>query len=281
MNNRQIPQMSVTGSTTGRRKKSSWLIGIMILLVALVIGSGIFVYYKYTERSQSTPVKSPTTTASGTPLASMSAAQLYQYVLSKPPTLVDSLDGSHADNWNLYMQGDAGCQFKNRALYVVVNLDQKSAFCFLRHEYLRDFAFQVQVQFGSVSDLDQFQNAGILFRVHPVQQKAYEFLMGRQSLNVPGSSLVKDSASLDVLNSSVTELGSWSGGVPNNMTSPNVLTVIALQNKLSLYINSGLLDTVTDPTFQGGKIGVEASDTFTVPEPPFEVAFRNMKLWAL
>jgi hypothetical protein len=98
---------------------------------------------------------------------------------------------------------------------------------------------------------------------------------------VLGSSLVKDSASLDVLNSSVTELGSWSSGVPNNMTSPNVLTVIALQNKLSLYINSGLLDTVTDPTFQGGKIGVEASDTFTVPEPPFEVAFRNMKLWAL
>ena len=280
MNNRRISERSFTGPITGRRKIPGRLIGAATLLITLVIGSGIFIYYMYIVQSQSTPVKSPTT-VSGTSLVSMSAAQLYQYVLNKPPTLMDSLDGSHADNWNLYIQNDAGCQFKNGALYAIVNLNKTSTFCTLRNEFLYNFAFQVQVKFGSISKLDQLQSAGIVFRAHLVQQEVYEFSMETQSLIVPGSSLVKNSASLSVLGSSPTQLGSWSDGVPNNMALPNVLTVIAVQDKLNLYINSRLIATVTDTKLQGGQIGVEAADTFTVPEPPFEVAFQNMKLWTL
>ena len=268
MNNRQMAGSPFTNSTTGSRKISSRLIGVMLLLAALVLGSGTFVYYRYITQNQSASQQSLTT---------MSAAELYQYVSNKPPTLTDSLDGSHADYWNLYMQNGAGCQFKNKALYAIANRTEKGGFCFLRNKFLRNFAFQVQIQFGSISKLNQLQTAGMLFRVHPVQQQAYEFSMGKQSK----LGLVKNSASLTILSSSPTQLGSWSDGVPNNMTSPNVLTVIAVQDKLHLYINSQPIATVTDATLQGGLIGIQASDTFTILGLPFEVAFRNMKLWTL
>jgi hypothetical protein len=280
MSKEPVPRMSFSGYTE-KRKIPVWLIATIVVLIALAIGSGIFTYLRYTTLSQPAAKTPAPPAATGTPLVGMSVTQLYQYVTSKTPSLTDPLDGSQPGNWD----NGPGCQFKQKALSLTVSPSLPEVICFLRNEFVRDFAFQVQVQFGSTTDLDEQQGCAILFRAHLVQQESYGFNVNTISMFDPITVRVATlkNASLDINNSegTVTELKSWSQGLPDHMNSPNVLTVIVVHSQINLYINTQPQLRITNTAFQGGQIGLVSNSTFTLFRGTFEVAFRDMKLWIL
>ena len=270
--------MSTSGGT-GSGKLSVGRVVTIIVLVLLIIGSGIFAYVRFQVLSRQAPKGSPvvTVTATSTPdLSAMNLGQLYSYVTSKPPSLVDPLDGSQATNWD----SGPGCQFKQNAFHLTASPSLPNVICFLRNDFVQNFAFQVEIQFGATTNLDELQGGGIFFRTHLVQQEGYEFFMYTQS-NVLVPDLPIYGAFLGVLPSAQVLRG-WEKGIPNQVHAFNTLTIIALHHQINLYINNNQFrDTVTDSTFQGGQIGLVGSSSYDshVFAGTFEVAFRNMKLW--
>jgi hypothetical protein len=279
------------GTGNGSGKKTLWLIVTIIVLLVLAIGSGFFTYFRFQELNGQTQIGSPivptgqtsvkgVTSTPPVDLAPLSVTQLYQYVIRKPPSLTDSLDGSHAGNWDI----GPGCQFKQKAFHLITRppLSQQNVFCFLRNEFVRDFAFQIQVQFGAITNPTETQGCGILFRLHLVQQDGYEFFMyvssGLFNQFIYGASL-----SSHIHPKTPKELKSWENGVPHQVNVFNTLTVIAVHHQINLYINDQFKETVTDSTFQGGQIGLAGGSTYISPVSTnsFEVIYRNMKLWNL
>lgn len=279
---------SVSGGSSsgsgGKRPVPIWLIVTILFLVVLASGSGIVIALRYSQLSQQenrTALSEISPTVAGTPFSDMSAIQLYQYFMSRTPTLMDPLDGSHPDNWD----SGPGCQFKQHAFYLTASPSSSIVICFLRNTFVHDFALQVQVQFQPDTDLGEEQGCALLFRSHLIQQESYEFNMSAYAQLDPitGSVATVHNASLDIQRpgSGEYELKGWTPGSIERLNSPDVLTVIAIGSKINLYINTQPQLTIADNTFQGGQIGLVGNSTFNLFQGTFAVAFRNLKLWEL
>lgn len=284
MRKASTPEMSYSGSTR-RRRLPGWLIAMISVLILLAVGSGIFAALRYSVLGQSavkTPVLRMPDTPTGIPLENLSTAQLYQSIINqKRPFLVDPLDGSNPPgNWD----DGPGCQFQQKAFYLAVSPSLPVIICFLRNEFVQDFAFQIQVTFGPTTNLGEQQGCALLFRTHLVQQEGYEFNLNTYSKIDPLtlSVVTENNASLNIIRSGGdSELKSWNQGLPSHMNALNVLTVIAVGSRIDLYINGQSQLTMTNSAFRAGQIGLVSSSSFNIFQGTFEVAFRNMKLWIL
>ena len=72
-------------------------------------------------------------------------------------------------------------------------------------------------------------------------------------------------------------LQGYSGAIHRGLNQTNLITVIVKSNTITLYMNQQEIGSVTDNTFSQGSIGVVAADFGN----PTEVAFSNVKVWAL
>jgi hypothetical protein len=68
-------------------------------------------------------------------------------------------------------------------------------------------------------------------------------------------------------------------GIKSN--EPNTLTVIAINNTINLYVNGQFVKGVNDATSDAGELGVYAGTFVQAFMHPTEVAFSNVKIWAL
>lgn len=270
MNNTPERRVQFTNTNPSRdgRRFPPWLLGVCILLLLAVIGTGVFVYARYSVQAQG-----PSKIALAK-LLQMNPAELLKSVTGQSPAFVDALDGSNPGAWDLYEQNGGGCIFKNKSLHVIVPPQTFATSCYLRNEFLTNFAFQVQMQMGPTSATQQIRQGGIMFRVHLIQQEAYEFLINTSSNGNTVSTQMQ--LALLIPNKSPVVLTSQSDVVLNDLASPKLLTLIALQDKFNVYINGKPFPTVSDPTFQGGQLGVFASS-----DTGFETLFQNAKLWIL
>jgi hypothetical protein len=137
------------------------------------------------------------------------------------------------------------------------------------------------VEFGALANVTETQEGSILFRAHLVQQESYGFAM--QVSTEPFNNFIY-SASLYTTNHPILQqLKSWENNVPHRINVFNTLTVIAVHQQINLYINDQFKETVTDATFRGGQIGLEGDSSYLSPlsVKPFEVIYRNMRLWNL
>jgi hypothetical protein len=130
------------------------------------------------------------------------------------------------------------------------------------------------MKLGPASAVGQTRVAGIIFRAHLIQQKAYTLNVTTQSQGT-----LSATNALLIINDPTKTPGvlfSQSDSALNNLDSPLTLTLIVLQDRISAYINATPLPTATDATYRGGQLGIYAASD---PGITFESVFQNAKLW--
>jgi len=203
------------------------------------------------------------TVATSQAVATTTALQnIYRLATSGTPFLNDPLNSTNNSHWDV---GDASlggsCGFKAGAYHVIEPNKNYYLTCMAESTDFSNFAFQVQMT------IIQGDEGGLIFRA--TGARLYTFGINREGLysfivsknNNPGKPLVFGP----------------NPAIKTGMDQPNLLTVIARDSIIYLYINKQYVDTVKDATYKSGQIGFYAaySKHYT------DVAFNNAQIWQL
>lgn len=262
------------------------LILLAILVLLVIIGSGIIYYFSFPYpaqiRAQATAtaqakvnaiatataqvIHNQNATATAQAQATLTAQQnIYDQATNGNPAVTDSLANNSPLNWNQYdSASNGGCIFTG-GMYHVKELDTGYFQpCFAQSSNFSNFTFQVQMTILSG------EYGGLIFRADSQNTKFYLLQIGTASsyelftyLNNSGSN-------------SKTLLTSYSSAI-KGLNQPNLLTLIARGNQLTLFVNKQYVDTVSDSSYKTGQIGFVAYDR-TISS---DVAFSNLQIWKL
>jgi eukaryotic-like serine/threonine-protein kinase len=233
-------------------------------MALVVIGSSGLLYYAAAAHpanlhAQATSVAQDFLTAQA---RSMSPQGIYNQATRGKPAINDPLSSANGSIWSETGQGNRRCLFTNRAFHANLSGQALSIICPPNDTRLSNFAFQVQITIiqGNADGGIVFRSGGAGSYIFDITSDGfYEFVVinGNQGkiLNFGPASAIK--AGLD---------------------QPNLLTAIARDSNIYLYINKQFIAIASDSTFQTGSIGLLA---FRNPNPPADVAFSNAQVWKL
>ncbi len=257
-----------------RQRRSGLSKGIIVLLIVLVIaiigGGGILLYATVLLPSSrhaqtntiSTQSKTPTVQAT-VPITTTNPQDLYTQVMSRKPTLNDSLTVQDANNWQDFSTLQ-GCTFTGSALH----LHGSAGSCIGESTSFSDFAYQVKV------NIIQGNVGGIAFRFDAINRKFYFFAINPDGVYaivyVGGGS---SSANNEKLLASAT-----STAIATGLNQPNTLTVIARGSNINIYINKHYVTTLTDSSSTIGAIGMLGGNSASNTS---DVAFSDAQVWTL
>ena len=285
-----------------RRRPSPLIIALAIVLALLLIGSGGLLVYATviqpnqihaqatatavsqlasTAQTQATANAQATSTtvalanatatvmAQGTQQANATATALqniYTSATSGTPVLDDPLNQQDNNNWEVDSKnGGGGCAFIGSAYHATMPQAGFFASCYAQNSNYSNFTLQVQM------NIVQGDRGGVIFRADSVNDKFYLFRIAQDGsynlflyVNNNGSA----ARSLIQGNSSLIHTG---------QNQQNAITVIARDASIYFYINQQYLASIGDNTYSSGEIGVFADDQ----KNPTDVAFTNLKVWAL
>ncbi len=185
---------------------------------------------------------------------------IYEYATSGSPSLNDPLSAQDTNNWEEVTNGSFACLFIGRAYHASSSQPSTVALCLAHATNFSNFAFQVQM---TITNGDA---GGLVFRADE-NSHLYRFTVhanGLYELYVSQSS------------SGRSQTLAY-GHVDINPYQNNLLTVIARDTHIYLYVNRKFLVDANDSAFSFGEIGVFGYDTAN----PTDVAFRNAQAWAL
>jgi hypothetical protein len=247
-----------------RRRK---LLAIVVPLFLILIAGGILLdtqpsLFSRTVFQKATPTAdikatsiaqtTQTAVAQHTAIAQASTPeQLYSAVTSMPPTFSDSLAAQSARAWT----SDTECTF-SKGLYIISSPAGFFPRCLATKTNICNLAYQVEMTI-----LNGDGGGGLIFR-HADHE--YRLRVGPDG----GYDLVNDLATVTNGSSDAFQQG---------QNTTNQLTVIAQGNKISFYINSHFVKSVTDTTASCGQIGLFAVNF----KGPGQSAFSNAKVWSL
>lgn len=170
-----------------------------------------------------------------------------------------------ASEWSDLEMSPNFCFFSGQTYHVKAIANSPGTTCYNGVPGLYNFAFQVKATILNGS------GGGIIFRAHNQSGfSGYTFFidtMGQYFLFA-----TQTSGLTNYLANGITSFAR------TGLNQPNLLTVIALQSTLYLYVNGQVVAKVNDTTFDTGVIGLvaqkEQGSTGTV-----EVAFSNAQIW--
>lgn len=185
---------------------------------------------------------------------------IYNQATNGTPILNESLNSNNSSNWDVGSASLGGsCGFKEAAYHVIEPNKNYYLTCLAESTHFSNFAFQIQMT------IIQGDEGGLIFRASGA--RLYSFGINREGLfsfivskdNNPGKPLVFGPNS----------------AIHTSLNQPNLLTVIARNSTIYLYINKNYVDTVRDSSYSSGQIGVYAaySTHYT------DVAFSNAQVW--
>ena len=249
------------------RKVSPVLLGTLILLILLTVGSGVgFVLLRNNQTKINIPPTATTSPLSHTGNAEANATatasafySLYDTDTSILPTKDDPLsDNSKGLRWD---EGQS-CTFSGGAYHV--SNPQSSSFqvCLAHASKFSDFLYQVQMTIvkGSYGSL--------VFRSDDTWSNFYIFRAGQDG--VCTFAVYKNRTDTEIMHS--PSLAFKQG--PNQT---NLLAVIAQGSHLIFYVNAQYVFEITDSSLSSGEIGLVAGSIGS----PTEVIYNNAKVWAL
>jgi Flp pilus assembly protein TadG len=187
---------------------------------------------------------------------------IYNQATGGSPFLNESLNTNTISNWDVGGGSLGGsCGFSAGAYHVIEPNKNYYLTCVAENSNFSNFAFQAQMT------IIQGDEGGLIFRASGA--KLYSFGINRQGLfsfivsknNNPGKPLVFGPNT----------------AINTSLNHPNLLTVIARNSTIYLYINKQYVDTIKDTTYSAGQIGVYAADSTHYTD----VAFNNAQLWQL
>jgi hypothetical protein len=218
-----------------------------------------------TAHAQATSFAAATATGQRLAQATATAMQsLYLQSTSGTPILNETLAAQTSSNWDVYNAvGGGGCVFSGSALLASVSQPSFYVPCFAHATNFGNFAFEAQV------NIVKGDQAGLIFRANDASSKFYVFRIGRDgNYALYLSKDAKNSVPIAEDSSSVIKTG---------LGQINILTVIAQNSNIYLYINKQFVGSVNDGTYASGEIGVFAGDNTNATE----VAFSNIRVWNL
>jgi eukaryotic-like serine/threonine-protein kinase len=251
-----------------KRHKQPWkLLTIVVPLFLILIAGGILfdtqpalfsriVFQKATPtaNTQATSVARATQTAAIQRTAVAQATtpeQLYSAVTSMTPTFSDSLAAQSTQAWD----SNDGCVFAN-GLYTISSEKGYVTRCFATKTNLCNLGYQVEM-----TVLSGDGGGGLTFRQ---SNQEYRLRVGPDG-------------SYDLVNGVDTVTNGSSDAFQQGKNTTNLLTVIAQGSKMTFYINSHFVKSVTDTASSCGKLGLFAVNF----NGPGQSAFSNAKAWSL
>jgi serine/threonine protein kinase len=251
-----------------KRHKQPWkLLAIVVPLFLILIAGGILldtqpglfsrtVFQKATPtaNAQATSMTQATQTAAAQRTAIAQATtpeQLYSAVTSMTPTFSDSLTSQSARAWD----SNKDCVFAN-GLYTMGSDAGYVTRCFATKTNICNFGYQVEM-----TVLSGDGGGGLIFR-----QSAQEYRLR-----------VGPDGGYDLINGLATVTNGSSDAFQQGQNTTNLITVIAQGSKITFYINSHFVKSVTDTTSSCGKLGLFAVNF----KGPGQSAFSNVKVWSL
>ena len=269
----------LSGSSRGRTILLAGLALLVILAglgfsLALINHNGSSVAGTSTATSHKNTGTALTTATSGATNSATGAATVPLTQISNPyaphrGTLI--LDDPLHDNSKGYMwdittiAGQGSCGFANN-VYHVAQDSPLGGITGCNPEALtslNDFTLQVQLTIisgdaGGVT-LRVVHSNFYLFAIAPDGSYHFDIVNGN-GLSLP--SVVKQGTS---------------PFIRKGLNQPNLLAVVAIGSKFSLYVNNHQIDTVSDSTFAAGQLGLAAEESSNATD----VAFSNAKVWKM
>ncbi|MGB8344868.1 MAG: zinc ribbon domain-containing protein [Ktedonobacteraceae bacterium] len=262
------------------------IILLAVLVVLMIIGGGMIYYfsvpYPAQARANATAtaqtrannaatgtavvVHNDDATATAQAQATLTVQQnMYTQATSGPLLLNDSLAQNSASQWNSYNSAaNSGCVFSGGAYHVI---EQQTGYfnpCFANGPTFSNFTFQVQMT------ILKGEAGGMLFRAN--NQAAKFYLL---SINADQSYGLYTYSSNTGSNATTVFLGS--SFAIKGLNQPNLVTLIAQGNQLTLFVNKHYIDSATDGTYKAGQIALVADSH----NQPTEVAYTNAQVWKL
>ncbi len=238
------------------------LLAVILTLVFFAGGGGLF-YYAVTHqpvvKTQLTPT--PTVHLTPTPTTFPTNPQdIYTTATSGNPVLSSALSAQDANSWDVTnSSGRGGCSFTGGSYHATMPLSGYVALCLAQTTNFSNFAFQVNMTILTGANQD---GGGLIFRSNG--NAFYRLRVG-----VAGT--------YDLVNQTNSLISTSSSAIKTGLNQTNVLTVVAHNQQIYLYINKSYITTINDSASSSGQIGLFAVGWTT----PTDVAFNNTEVWQL
>jgi hypothetical protein len=190
-----------------------------------------------------------------------SPQNVYNRVTRTSPSFNDHLDNQAASKWSPKNIGTANCIFNNGAYHLRLTPRDLYIACPAAGTNYHNFIYQVQMTI--INGLD----AGISFRSTNVTLPSFLFTItttGLYSLYVSPPSRILAFGRSSAINTGLKQT--------------NLLTVMAQDSVISLFINKQFVKSVNNNEYSSGEIGVIADNE---PDANIDIAFSNAQVWVL
>ncbi len=204
-----------------------------------------------------------------TSLMNLSPEALYTSVTQGEPVYSSPLNNDDG-NWNLLSGSLGSCTFADGSLISGSTINNRYTFCTLKKNDYRNIAIQAQITITSGDA------AGFILRSNQGSNNAYTLsycsnaattcTLGHVGFFIERNGLSKQLAEFSVNDLLKTDLG-----------ATNTITIVALRDTFTLYINGKTIGQVTDNLYSTGTAGVLAYRS----TQPTSVSTNTIKIWAL
>jgi len=281
-----IPPAQTPPPRQRRGPSKGMLILLSILVLVMLAGTGTIYYFSIpypaqiraqataTAQSQANTAATATAqvihnanaTATAQAQATLTAQQnIYTQATNGNPAISDALAKNSPLQWNEYdTSSNGGCVFTAGTYHVKEYASGYFQPCFAQAGNFSNFTLQVQMTILSG------EYGGIIFRADDQNSKFYLLQIGTNN----SYQLFKYTSNNG--DNASTLLTSYSS-IIKGQNQPNLLTLIARGNQLTLFVNKQYIDTASDNTYKAGMIGLVAYDKSMFSE----VAFSYLQMWKL
>jgi hypothetical protein len=253
----------------GISKITCILLTILVLL-GIIGGSGVISYaagfHPAELNAQATAITRSIITSQS--LATVTAIanspqSIYDRITNTKPTISDALNNENHSTWFINNDGVSSCSFTNGAYHIHVSPIDNYYACLSTREY-RNFVFRVQMSIIAGGF------AGIIFRSTQSFYMNYQFSVADDGFYGLAVALSPQGGrALAYGRSSALNMG------PGRS---NLLSVMALNNSISLFINNQLITNVNDNTYNSGVFGFDAENYHHINT---DVTFSNAQIWEI
>ena len=267
----QMPQSPLPTPTQPvpppRRGLSASVTSLFIILTLLIIGGGgglayyATIFHPAELHAQATVVAQNVVAEATARSASINPQQLYTQITSSTPSITDPLNNVNSSIW----EATTSCNLTNGAYHASIAIKSEIVFCRALSTDFHNVAFQVQMTILK-GDLGGLMFRGSLDASNQVQ--SYFFALdpagGYHLFTLLGGGL-------NPLRENTSQ------AITSGLNKPNLITVIARDNRFYLYVNKQFVAVVRDNLYSSGLVGLFALDL----KLPTDVVFSNAQMWAL
>jgi serine/threonine protein kinase len=174
------------------------------------------------------------------------------------------------------------CSFSAGSYHVVAGPQaQKFTLCNAKTSDYTNFVYQVQMTLTKA--ISARDSGGLVFRGN-IPNSQFYFLEIFTTGNYAFYRCPGPKGTCVTLSSSAITGGGPIPSFDTGLNRPNTIAVVASSNTFSIYVNnqlvvSQIVDTVTDPTYSHGSIGMMARENSI--NAVTDVSFNNVKIWKL